>query len=66
MKIKAFPSAVNSGMELRDFFAGCAAQGLLSHPDCGDVGGEKGEPIVRYVALEAYRVADALMMERSK
>jgi len=55
------------GIELRDWFAGQAAAGLLAHPDCGDVGPqEKNQSVTMAVAREAYAVADALLAEREK
>ena len=65
----AFPTTLDddgngfSGMTLRDYFAAEAVGGLLSHPDCGNVGKNDKER-TRYVAEEAYCVADAMLKAR--
>lgn len=50
-----------AGMSLRDWFAGQALSGLLSHPKCGDVSN-----IFRIVAMESYKVADAMIAARNQ
>lgn len=50
----------DTGMQLRDFFAAAAATGLLAHPQCRAVTGD----VAGAIAIEAYRVADAMMNER--
>lgn len=55
----------DSGMTLRDWFAGMALQGLLSaNPQCPDAVSE--ENVDSVIAREAYRSADAMIAERSK
>lgn len=66
--LPAFPQkeTLNSdchGMDLRDYFAAKAMQGLLAHPECGKVG--KGyDETTNCVADEAYRMADAMLKAR--
>ena len=50
----------SSGMSLRDYFAGQALTGLVSH-----VSGTQ-EVYRRVIAEDAYRFADAMLKERSK
>lgn len=49
----------NFGMSLRDYFAAKAMQGICAHHDTW---GEQIEGI----AVQAYRIADAMLAERSK
>jgi hypothetical protein len=62
--MKAFPtsrdSQIDAGMDLRDWFAGLAMQGILaSDPD--DQGHEDG---LEAIAIVAYKTADAMMKAR--
>jgi hypothetical protein len=55
LKKRAFPGQMDSGMELRDWFAGMALQGLLAaQPD------PEGTP---YSEI-AYRFADSMLVAR--
>jgi hypothetical protein len=61
--MKAFPICTNKGifndgMDLRDYFAAKAMQGLLSDPNC-DAPPER-------MANVAYQVADAMMKAREE
>ena len=69
----AFPRAVNQsaedsgfeGMDLRDWFAGMALQGMLSSGELAD--GSAPDPVnPGEVVKEAYQFADAMLTERSK
>ena len=67
--MKAFPSIdpvykndivemkVSFGMDLRDYFAAKAMQGLMVGID---------EPSYNYIAITAYKMADAMMKAREK
>jgi hypothetical protein len=59
--MKAFPITSNydenNGMELRDYFAAKAMQGFLT---------ESGDVIFDSLAIESYRIADAMMKAREK
>jgi hypothetical protein len=55
----------HQGMTLRDYFAAKAASGLLSHPECANVG-PGNETTTKCVAREAYAIVDALLAERAK
>ena len=68
--MKAFPNvwtnergnqAVNFGMDLRDYFAAMAMQGLIASPK-GTVDGR--DPTDVYYADMAYLMADAMMKAR--
>lgn len=60
--MKAFPTHREEGMELRDWFAGLAMQGILaSDPD--DQGHEDG---LEAIAIVAYKTADAMMKARGR
>lgn len=56
------------GMELRDYFAGRALQGLLTRPveEFLDEMPNKYKNIEDYAAYISYRMADAMMEEREK
>lgn len=58
----AFPVGSYAGMTLRDYFAAKAMQSLM-HTQYVDMTYE-GEPAA--MAFEAYRLADAMLAERSK
>lgn len=47
----------SEGMDLRDYFAGMALQGLLTAEIVGDYSNE-------HVAEIAYRIADVMMLQR--
>ena len=60
--MKAFPSPSHSttGMDLRDYFAAAALQGLLA-------GMQKGqEAQVLFVPVAAYKIADLMMEARAE
>jgi hypothetical protein len=60
MTIKAFPTAhdkhLQEGMDLRDYFAAKAMQGLYSDPEIAMT--------IEQTAMYAYKVADAMMDAR--
>lgn len=62
--MKAFPvwtdeAIFNQGMDLRDYFAAKAMQGLLAaNPDVD------AEDVIEALAIAAYQTADAMMKER--
>ena len=60
---KAFPGAsvLQSGMDLRDWFAGQVANGLAAHSGTMGPGFGPGE-----IASRAYTMADAMMAERER
>jgi hypothetical protein len=58
----AFPTMEDDGMTLRDYFAAKATQSLM-HTQYADMTYE-GESAA--MAFEAYRLADAMLAERSK
>ena len=58
--MKAFPNPNNTqqeGMDLRDWFAGLAMQGMLADPQVA---------VHRDVAIDAYYMADVMMEVREK
>lgn len=59
---KAFPCDYDSGMDLRDWFAGMALQGLLAKYGVTEVCSMSHA----YQAEEAYAQADKMMAEREK
>jgi len=65
--MKAFPSPYavdeHGGMDLRDYFAARAMQGLLAHDDA--VYGKGSNLSDELAANRAYRIADALMKARA-
>ena len=56
--MKAFPNNRSEGMELRDYFAAKAMQGLTAKY------GNDGDPETR--SKESYRLADAMMEARKQ
>lgn len=57
--MKAFPNMTNQqGMDLRDYFAAQAMQGLLAGMGKGE------EPKVIFVGDAAYKIADLMMKAR--
>jgi hypothetical protein len=48
------------GMELRDYFAAAAVQGILAGHQDG------AHPNIHSLARDAYRVADAMLKERAE
>ena len=67
MSYYAFPqdNGVHRGMELRDYFAAKAMQGLISCPDWRENAGEDvGMDASDYTAGAAYMMADAMMKAR--
>lgn len=60
--MKAFPNVTNQqGMDLRDYFAAHAMQGLIHHFDFGRF---RDDPL--RVAMWAYDAADAMMKAREQ
>ena len=59
MKTKLEDSAAY-GMELRDYFAAAAMQGILAGHQDG------AHPNIYSLARDAYRVADAMIQERAE
>jgi len=54
----AFPTDIDQGMSMRDYFAAAAIQGLAERPI--------GEQACAYVATTAYKLADAMLKERAR
>ena len=60
MQMKAFPNPNNTqqaGMNLRDWFAGLAMQGLMAN--------QKTEPDIPLICKVSYQIANQMMKERS-
>jgi len=57
---QAFPDEIDSGMTLKDYFAGQALMGLLAHPDSSSIASPKD------FARDAYKFANAMLVERQK
>ncbi len=62
MKKKAFPypkkdGSSTSGMDLRDYFAAKAIQGILAREDCSDVSA---------LADKGYEIADVMLKKRQQ
>jgi hypothetical protein len=55
----------SGGMSLRDYFAGQALAGILSHSDFTDGSGTTMNSFVMY-AKSSYDFADAMLAERAK
>lgn len=69
----AFPKAnkypcEQDGMTLRDYFAGQAIAGILANGSSGaaETAAESGFTTTRVIAMTAYKLADALIVERQK
>jgi hypothetical protein len=63
--MKAFPNLVGQlGMDLRDYFAAKAMQGMLSN--AGVVTGKNAEADDEKGAERAYKIADAMMKAREE
>lgn len=62
---KAFPGREwqQQGMDLRDYFAAKAMQGLLARAFTQD---ERGRPFVEWVAEFSYEIAETMLAEREK
>jgi len=56
----------NTGMSLRDWFAGVALQGLCAHPESKAGSDQNMERYVSMLASISYRVADAMLNERAR
>jgi hypothetical protein len=64
---QAFPSEEYYGMDLRDYFAAKAMQGLISCPDWREEAGEDLDmDASKYTAITAYEMADAMMKARGE
>ena len=63
---QAFPTQLHGGdgMTLRDYFAAKAMQGLLANGWCSEQRESAPSMGEREVALDAYRLADAMMKAR--
>ena len=57
--VYAWQGAVDPGMTLRDWFAGQALTGMIQdgYQQCG-------EDWIGYMAKDAYKIADAMLVER--
>jgi hypothetical protein len=54
----AFPTDIDQGMSMRDYFAAAAIEGLAERPI--------GDQACAYVATTAYKLADAMLKERAR
>lgn len=64
---KAFPNVTGqTGMDLRDYFAAKAMQGLMARVEQGGFDFSRCPNDVKRVAMWAYDLADAMMEERNK
>lgn len=62
---KAFPQqGQQTGMDLRDWFAGMALQGMMAHPTDGYAGDDYDYPAE--LSKAAFEYADAMLAEREK
>lgn len=60
--MKAFPTATGAvGMDLRDYFAAKALQGLLAADP-----GTDADSLVEILAAASYQLADAMMRQRER
>ena len=62
--MKAFPTHKEEGMDLRDYFAAKAMQGMLAH--YGVVYGKSRDVDDSSGAIRAYKIADAMMKARNE
>lgn len=68
----AFDTSVDQGMSLRDYFAGQAVTGILANSENVAAGAEPTNSAISsdgfpaWLALSAYRVADAMLAHRAK
>lgn len=63
--MKAFPTYKEEGMDLRDYFATKAMQGILaSDPD--DLGHEDHKDNLKAIAIVSYMMADEMMKARNE
>jgi len=62
--MKAFPTHKEEGMDLRDYFAARAMQGMLAHD--GVVYGISADIDDKSGAERAYRIADAMLKARNE
>lgn len=60
--MKAFPNNRSEGMDLRDYFAAKAMQGMLAKH--GAVYGKKAAENDKSGAIRAYKIADEMMKAR--
>lgn len=56
----------SSGMDLRDYFAAKAMQGMLAYPGCEQRGSHHNNNTADGVAAMAYDYADAMISMRTK
>ena len=64
--MKAFPNHRSEGMELRDYFAAKALQGLLANPKLQEQIVKTGGAFGGWIQDSAYGWADAMMKAREK
>jgi hypothetical protein len=64
--MKAFPNHRSEGMELRDYFAAKALQGLLANPKLQEQIVKTGGAFGGWIQDSAYGWADAMMEAREK
>ena len=64
--MKAFPTHKEEGMELRDYFAAKAMQGLLANPKLQEEILKHGGARSGWIEDSAYSFADAMMKARDR
>jgi hypothetical protein len=64
--MKAFPNFRSEGMELRDYFAAKAMQGLLANPKLQEQILKTGGAFGGWIEESAYGMADAMMKAREQ
>lgn len=64
--MKAFPNHRSEGMELRDYFAAKALQGLLANPKLQEQIVKTGGAFGGWIQDSAYGWADAMMKAREQ
>jgi hypothetical protein len=61
-----YPTTINDGMTLRDYFAGQALAGILSAREYTPFRDRMGITEIRFHAMVAYDQADAMLAARKK
>jgi hypothetical protein len=64
--MKAFPTHKEEGMDLRDYFAAKAMQGLLANPKLQEQILKTGGAFGGWIEESAYGMADAMMKVRGQ
>jgi hypothetical protein len=70
--VSTIDGKTNCGMDLRDYFAGQVAQGIIANSENVASGAEptnsalSGTPFHQWIASTSYGVADAMLAERAK